>query len=26
VRPLVAYDPGLRGQAVYPPETFGTLP
>jgi putative acetyltransferase len=26
VRPLAAYDPGLRGQAVYPPETFGTLP
>ena len=26
VRPLEAYDPGMRGQAVYPPETFGTLP
>jgi putative acetyltransferase len=26
VKPLEAYDPGLRGQAVYPPETFGTLP
>ena len=26
VRLLAAYDPGLRGQAVYPPETFGTLP
>lgn len=25
VRPLEAYDPALRGQAVYPPETFGTL-
>lgn len=26
VRPLQAYHPGLRGQAVYPPETFGSLP
>jgi putative acetyltransferase len=25
VRPLSAYDPALRGQAVYPPETFGTV-
>jgi len=25
VRPLSAYDPTLRGQAVYPPETFGTV-
>jgi putative acetyltransferase len=23
MRPLTAYDPGLRGRAVYPPETFG---
>jgi putative acetyltransferase len=23
IRPLTAYDPGLRGRAVYPPETFG---
>jgi putative acetyltransferase len=26
VRTLSAYDPTLRGRAVYPPETFGTLP
>ena len=26
IRPLEAYDPGLQGRAVYPPETFGTLP
>ena len=26
VRPLSSYDPGVRGRAVYPPETFGTLP
>jgi putative acetyltransferase len=26
VRPLAVYNPRLRGQAVYPPETFGTLP
>jgi putative acetyltransferase len=26
VKPLEAYDSGLRGQAIYPPETFGTLP
>lgn len=25
IRPLAAYDPALRGQAVYPPETFGTV-
>jgi putative acetyltransferase len=25
MRPLEAYDPALRGQAVYPPETFGTV-
>jgi putative acetyltransferase len=25
MRPLAAYDPALRGRAVYPPETFGTL-
>jgi putative acetyltransferase len=25
LRPLAAYDPGLRGRAVYPPETFGAL-
>jgi putative acetyltransferase len=25
MRPLGAYDPALRGRAVYPPETFGTL-
>jgi putative acetyltransferase len=24
-RPLRAYDPSLRGRAVYPPETFGSL-
>jgi putative acetyltransferase len=23
IRPLAAYDPGFRGRAVYPPETFG---
>jgi putative acetyltransferase len=23
LRPLAAYDPSLRGRAVYPPETFG---
>jgi putative acetyltransferase len=23
IRPLTAYDPGLQGRAVYPPETFG---
>ena len=23
IRPLVRYDPALRGRAVYPPETFG---
>lgn len=23
IRPLAAYDPGIRGRAVYPPETFG---
>jgi putative acetyltransferase len=23
IRPLAAYDPGFRGQAIYPPETFG---
>ena len=23
IRPLGAYDPRLRGRAVYPPETFG---
>jgi putative acetyltransferase len=23
IRPLTAYDPGFRGRAVYPPETFG---
>jgi putative acetyltransferase len=23
LRPLAAYDPALRGRAVYPPETFG---
>jgi putative acetyltransferase len=23
IRPLTAYDPGLRGRAIYPPETFG---
>jgi putative acetyltransferase len=26
VRRLTAYDPAFRGQAVYPAETFGTLP
>jgi putative acetyltransferase len=25
VRRLSSYDPALRGQAVYPPETFGTV-
>jgi putative acetyltransferase len=25
MRPLAAYDPALRGRAVYPPETFGTV-
>jgi putative acetyltransferase len=25
MRPLAAYDPALRGRAVYPPETFGSL-
>jgi putative acetyltransferase len=25
VKPLDAYDPSLRGRAVYPPETFGGL-
>jgi hypothetical protein len=25
VRLLDAYDPALRGRAVYPPETFGTV-
>jgi putative acetyltransferase len=25
MRPLTAYDPGLRGRAVYPPETFGIV-
>lgn len=25
LRPLSSYDPALRGRAIYPPETFGTL-
>jgi putative acetyltransferase len=25
MRPLSAYDPALRGRAVYPPETFGAV-
>jgi putative acetyltransferase len=26
LRPLRAYDPSLKGRAVYPPETFGSVP
>ena len=25
LRPLSSYDPALRGRAIYPPETFGTV-
>jgi putative acetyltransferase len=25
MRPLSSYDPALRGRAIYPPETFGTV-